>query len=147
MTAYQLVWVLYVIGGLGCGLAAWLLFRRLGREWGLFFMLTLWVLLLTPYALDKESMTLAPAIFILVMDGLTHGFESVKPIGFLLAAIWFVALILSLAYLLLTRSRNKVHPAAPTGNKKAARQQVLTHEEQQARDELLDGEIPIRAER
>ena len=33
MTDYQYAWMMYLIGAVGCSLAAWLLFRRAGRAW------------------------------------------------------------------------------------------------------------------
>lgn len=133
MTEYQIVWALYALGGLGGGWAAWLLFRRFGREWGLFFMVTVWVLTLTPFALDQESMTLAPAIFIYVMEGMTHGFDKVQHIALVVGGVWVGALVLALLLLLL----------ASRGSASSAK----ASKEPSARDELLAGETPIRAER
>lgn len=144
MNAYQLAWTLYIFGGLGCGLAAWLLFRRFGREWAHFFTITALVLLLTPYAFEAEQMIMAPAIFILVMDGLADGFDSVKPITMLLLGIWLIALVLSLVFQLLTRPKVKVRTSKPAP---ASSDTLLNEEELEAREELLEGELPIRAER
>lgn len=161
MNTYQIAWACYVAGGLGCGLAAWLLFRRFGRAWGHFFMVTVWVLLLTPYAMDAEQMIMAPAVVILVMEFLINGFDSVKPIAMLLTGVWLVALIVSLGYQLLTRrffrteapaEYHDFESASGTEVRKTRRQprdyqDPLNHEESLARRELLDGEIPLRAER
>lgn len=147
MESYQLAWLLYSLGGLGCGLAAWFLFRRFGREWGHFFMISLWVLLLTPYALD-ETMTMAPAIFILIMDGLVDGFDSVKPITMLLLGLWLIGLILSLLFQLASRrSRSKPPPPKQRRSRRPLPADELDLDEQVARDELLEGDIPLRAER
>lgn len=146
MNSYELAWTLYAVGGFGCGLAAWFLFRRFGREWGHFFMVTAWVLLLTPYAMEAEKMIMAPAIFILVMDGLVNGFETVKPITLLLLGVWLIALVLSLIFQLLTRAKAKKAEPQVSTNKRVSNTE-LSREEKQARDELLDSEIPLRAER
>lgn len=143
MNGYQLAWTLYALGGVGCGIAAWLLFRRFGREWAHFFMVSAWVLLLTPYAFEAEEMVMAPAIFILVMDGLADGFDTVKPITILLLGLWLVALTISL--LLLLVSRRSAKPKKALSEKAPA--DTLSKEEVQARDELLEGEMPLRAER
>lgn len=165
MTAYQTAWAFYIAGGLGCGLAAWLLFRRFGREWGHFFMFSVWALLLTPYAMDTAEMVMAPAIFILAMESLTNGFSAAKPIALLLAGVWLVSLLVSLIYQLLTR--RFVRRAAPVGEdaqddddldtpplRRGRRQPrdyqedgTLSRDERLARDELLAGEVPLRAER
>lgn len=163
MNEYQLAWTLYAIGSFGCGLAAWLMFRRFGREWGHFFMITVWVLLLTPYAINKEEMIMAPALFMVVMDGISNGFETVKPIILLLLGLWLVGLVLSLIFQLLTRSSaNAKASARATKTQKAKNAQAaqkspkmqksqlnrsLDSEEELARSELLAGEIPLRAER
>ena len=65
METYQIAWAAYIVGALGCGWATWLLFRRFGREWGHFFMVSVWAVLLTPYAMKVEPMVMAPALFIL----------------------------------------------------------------------------------
>lgn len=143
MNGYQLAWTLYALGGVGCGIAAWLLFRRFGREWAHFFMVSAWVLLLTPYAFEAEEMVMAPAIFILVMDGLADGFDTVKPITILLLGLWLVALTISL--LLLLVSRRSAKPKKMLSEKAPA--DALSKEEVEARDELLEGEMPLRAER
>lgn len=144
MNSYELAWTIYIIGGLCCGIAAWLLFRRFGREWGHFFMISAWVLLLTPYALDAEKMIMAPAIFILVMDGMTYGFESVRSVAALLLGLWIFGLVLSLLFQFATRHRR----AADTRKRIIADDHSdLNDEEAQAREELLGDEIPLRAER
>jgi hypothetical protein len=138
---YQLAWTLYVIGGLGSGLAAWLLFRRWGRAWGLIFMVTAWVLLLTPYALDAETMTMAPALFILVMDGAANGFETVKPIAVVLLGLWLVALIITLLLQLVFGRRKALESAQhlPADG--------LDEEERAAREDLLDTRETLHARR
>ena len=37
MDGYGLAWTIYGVGAVGCAAAAWLLFRRFGREWALIF--------------------------------------------------------------------------------------------------------------
>jgi hypothetical protein len=143
VNGYQLAWTLYALGGFGCGVAAWLLFRRFGREWAHFFMVTAWVLLLTPYALEAENMVMAPALFIIVMDGLTNGFDTVKSITMLLLGLWLVALVVSLLFLLTARHFAK--PIVRVPGKLPAEE--LSDEETQTREELLEGEMPLRAER
>ncbi len=141
MEPYQLAWTLYVIGGLGSGWAAWLLLRRWGRAWGLIFMVTVWVLLLTPYALDAETMTMAPALFILVMDGVANGFDAVKPIAVVLLGLWLVALIITLLLqLVFGRGRSaKAVQHLPADD--------LDEEERTAREDLLNSRETLHARR
>lgn len=105
MTDYQYAWMMYLIGAVGCSLATWLLFRRAGRAWVHFFVITVMVILFTPYAVDAESMTMAPAIYSMVFGYFDGGFVSIRPILKVMLGIWICALILSLLYQLLTRGR------------------------------------------
>lgn len=132
MDSYQLAWTLYVIGGIGSGLAAWLLFRRWSKAWGRVCMVSLWVLLLTPYAIDAETMTMAPAIFILVMDGIAEGFETVKAVAVLLLGLWLVTLIVLLLLQLLLLRRKPGATARSDGA------DGLSEEELEARATLLE---------
>lgn len=162
MTDYQYAWMMYLIGAIGCSLATWLLFRRAGRAWVHFFVITVMVALFTPYAIDPETMTMAPAIYTLVFGYFDGGFIAIKPVVKLMLGMWIGALILSLLYQLLTRGRSR--PAvqqgyrkghAPDGNQdnfdyaasaRSVSNRGLTREERIARDELLLEE-PIRAVR
>lgn len=105
MTDYQYAWAMYLIGATGCSLAAWLLFRRAGRAWAHFFVITVMVILFTPYAIDAETMTMAPAIYTLFFGYMEGGFIAIKPVLKLMLGIWIGLLILSLIYQLLTRGR------------------------------------------
>ncbi len=105
MTDYQYAWMMYLIGAVGCSLATWLLFRRAGRAWVHFFVITVMVILFTPYAVDAEDMIMAPAMYSMVFGYFDGGFDSIKPIMKLMLGIWICALILSLLYQLLTRGR------------------------------------------
>ena len=157
MTDYQYAWMMYLIGAVGCSLAAWLLFRRAGRAWTHFFVITVMVLLFTPYAIDPETMTMAPAIYTLVFGYFDGGFVAIKPVIKLMLGLWGGALVLSLLYQLLTRGNTR--PAVRHESSASHRQSVkddeyaesayyanrkLTREERIARDELLHEE-PIRA--
>jgi hypothetical protein len=165
MTDYQYAWMMYAIGAVGCSLATWWLFRRAGRALVHFFVITVMVILFTPYAVDAENMTMAPAIYSMVFGYFDGGFISIKPIVKLMLGIWICALILSLLYQLLTRRRpaakqdhrrkgqkGYVHPEAqedydysPSESRRAS-SRGLSREERIARNELLHEE-PIRAVR
>ncbi|MCE3254176.1 MAG: hypothetical protein K0Q67_3196 [Cellvibrio sp.] len=105
MTDYQYAWMMYLVGAIGCSLATWLLFRRAGRAWVHFFVITVMVILFTPYAIDAEQMIMAPAIYSMVFGYFDGGFISIKPILKVMLGIWICTLILSLLYQLLTRGR------------------------------------------
>lgn len=141
MDSYELAWTIYVVGVLGLGIAAWLLFRRFGREWGHFFMISIWVLLLTPYALEAEEMVMAPAIFIVIMDGLAYGFESVRSIAALLLGLWILGLILSLLFQFVTQRKRAANAHNHTDSGE------LNEDEAEAREELMQIGRPLRAER
>lgn len=171
MTDYQFVWMLYLIGATGCALAAWLLFRRFGRAVTHFFVITVMVALFTPYAIDAENMTMAPAVYTILFGFIEGGFASIKPVLKLMLGLWGCALILSLIYQLITRNNGALnHDTPETLRRQPARQKRsqtyveddepdfdyspqarranssrgLSREERIARDELLSEE-PIRA--
>lgn len=176
MTDYQVMWMIYLAGAVGCCLATWLLFRRAGRAWVHFFVITIMVLLLTPYAVEAENMVMAPALYTVIFGYMTEGFLAVKPVIKLMLGLWLGALVLSLVYQLLTRnravapspahSRQQNHSSRNNTSKNyvpnnsteqdyspkprsSARDnsRELSREERRARDELLRGEEPIRAVR
>ena len=156
MTDYQYAWMMYLIGAVGCSVATGLLFRRAGRAWTHFFVITVMVILLTPYAVDAETMIMAPAMYTVVFGYLDGGFMVVKPVIKLMLGLWVGTLVLSLLYQLLTRnSGHRVarqthhrdhHQPGPEDDHESAyyANRPLTREERLARDELLHEE-PIRA--
>jgi hypothetical protein len=165
MTEYQYAWALYLAGALGCSFAAWLLFRRLGRAVGHFMVITVMVLLFTPYAIDADKMIMAPGIYTLVFGYIESGLGAIKPLLKVMLGIWAIAQVLSLIYQMLTRGRgareeeeyrpfqqeaygqqdnhhDNNHQRYTYRNGKSGR--GLSREENLARDELLHEE-PIRA--
>jgi hypothetical protein len=157
ITEFQYAWMAYIAGALGCCLATWILFRRAGRAWVHFFVITVMVLLLTPYAIEADTMIMAPAIYTLFFGYLEGGFIAIKPVVKLMLGIWAGTLLLSLVYQLLTRHKGAVShsPQVPVQDDYHDPADVLltprnsrhlTEEERQAHQELLDEE-PIRAVR
>ncbi len=167
MTDYQYAWMMYLIGAVGCSLATWLLFRRAGRAWVHFFVITVMVTLFTPYAIDAETMSMAPAIYTLVFGYFDGGFITIKPVLKVMLGLWIGSLILSLVYQLVTRGRahaveqdyyrkgqntkGYTHPEMEedydySPNTRRTSNRGLSREERIARDELLHEE-PIRAVR
>lgn len=162
MTDYQYAWMLYLIGAVGCSLATWLLFRRAGRAWVHFFVITVMVILFTPYAIDAETMTMAPAVYTLLFGYMDGGFVIIKPVLKLMLGFWIGALVLSLIYQLLTRAKGQTprqaqrktkaikdnypsdHDDYSLDSRRTASTRSLNREERIARDELLHEE-PIRA--
>jgi hypothetical protein len=156
LSEFQIMWIAYVAGALGCCLSTWLLFRRAGRAWVHFFVITVMVLLLTPYAIDAETMLMAPAIYSLFFGYLDGGFETIKPVVRLMLGVWVLALVMSLVYQLLTRHRQVAAPIqAPAPHEEEYHDpsdvllaprapRNLSSEESQARDDLMNEE-PIRA--
>lgn len=162
MTEYQYAWALYLVGALGCTLAAWLLFRRLGRAVTHFMVITVMVILFTPYAIDAEKMTMAPGIYTLVFGYFDGGLAAIKPLLKVMLGIWAIAQVISLVYQILTRGQRVVpeqYHRQPAGYQAhygddaddshlrysdRSPNRGLTREERIARDELLHEE-PIRA--
>lgn len=99
------VWGFYLAGCVLLGLVGWRITRPLPRYWQHFLQVSYWVLALTPYTLGLTFPAYAPAIFIVVLNTLFQGFESALDAAVLLGVVWLLALVLSLAYLILTRNR------------------------------------------
>lgn len=164
MTSIQLAWSVYFAGALGCTLAAWWMFLWAWRFIRYSAVITVMVILLTPYAIDPQTMTMAPAIYTLVFEGMALGVKAIQPLIKLMLGIWLILEILIVLLLVLTRKSvktddsdtrsyrgrssrqhtpaNRRERSAPTRRDSS---QGLSREEFQARNELLKGEIPIRA--
>jgi hypothetical protein len=166
LTSIQTAWAIYFAGSLGCTIAAWWMFLWAWRFVRYTAVITVMTILFTPYAIDAQTMTMAPAIYTMVFDVMALGVDAVKPLMKLMLGIWLIAMILMTAFVLLTRkSRSRDEPARPprrANNTSSRRRQGsyepeprpeparrsrrgLSQEEHQARNELLAGEIPIRA--
>ena len=177
MTTIQSAWAIYFAGSLGCTIAAWWLFLWAWRFVRYSAVVTVMTILFTPYAIDPQTMTMAPAIYTMVFDGLSSGVDSIKPLIKLTLGIWLIALILVAVFVILTRKTGHQHAdhsyagrRAPAVNqpsfekikrdgrfkkssrkaksyskKSHSRNSGLNREEQQARDELFKGDIPMRA--
>jgi hypothetical protein len=172
MTSMQVAWVIYVAGSVGCCIAAGWLFKKAVAFLRYSAVVTTMVLLFTPYAIDSQTMLMAPAIFTLVFDGFQLGLEAIKPLLKLMAGIWLIGIILVLVYVFFTRHLVKPQEAATQNQgdatdgddaqahgelknyrvKKIGRPNTkpsidgdLPQEEQVARRELRTEEIPMRA--
>ena len=149
MDGYEFAWAMYIVGSLGCGIAAWLLFRRFGHVWSHFFSVTVLALLLTPYAMDAKAMTMAPALFMIVFGALQEGFASVMPIIMVLLGVWVVGLIISLIIQLIGRRFG--HKAAPNhhevGYHSHAEHDDYDEEHEEVEDHAPRADSAIRAMR
>lgn len=166
VTTIQYAWAIYFAGSLGCTIATWWMFLWAWRFVRYAAVVTVMTLLFTPYAIDAQTMTMAPAIYTLVFEGISQGLIAIMPLIKLMLGIWLIGLILSAVLVLLTRKRgvgralkNPVQ-ATPSqqGTRRANYEDVkrqdealrvssrrLSRGEHQARDELLKGEEPMRA--
>lgn len=180
MTQMQYAWLIYAAGSLGCCIATWWMFLWAWRFIRYSMVVTVMVILVTPYAIDAQTMLMAPAIYTMVFDGLSSGMEAIKPVIKLMVGIWLIAITLVLVFVILTRGSAKPtykpytpngqthrqdvfarlgsHKDNPRASQKHSRQhhavrtkrlspRDLNGEEHLARDELLKGEIPMRAVR
>lgn len=146
MDGYGLAWTIYSVGALGCGVAAWFMFRRFGREWAQFFFVSVLALLLTPYAVDAEQMLMAPAIFLIVFEGFNGGIDAVMPIVMVVSGVWLAGLVLSLLLQLVVRRVTREAPAQQYPRKAATtRQPKEDHHHHD--DDFSDDAVPLRAER
>jgi len=167
LTTIQYAWIIYAAGSLGCCIATWWMFLWAWRFVRYSAVVTVMTILLTPYAIDPQTMMMAPAIYTMVFNGMAGGLPAIMPLIKLMLGIWSIAIILVLVFVLLTRnlgktpkklsakgdtrqSHNNTYKPHPTKKVKASRKDsfrddVLSYEERQARDELLAGEQPMRA--
>jgi len=165
LTAIQYAWIIYFAGSLGCTIAAWWMFLWAWRFVRYSAVVTVMTILFTPYAIDAQTMTMAPAIYTLVFEGMSQGVQSIMPLIKVMVGIWLIGEILVLVFVVLTRtSGEKKSPRNPRGSSSTSRSsrrpehhagrrhenpvrsaRGLSKDEFQAREELLKGEIPIRA--
>ena len=164
MTNIQYAWAIYFVGALGCTIAAWWMFLWAWRFVRYSAVVTVMIILFTPYAIDPHTMIMAPAIYTLVFEGLGQGMAAIKPLLKVMAGIWLIAEIIVLVIVVLTRKADHYHEPEPEPdnrprlvNKKSSPRHTkanyksrslkreLNDEEYEARNELLAGEIPIRA--
>lgn len=108
ITGYSLAWIVYLLGALALLATAWRITRGLRREWRHLLLVSAAVLLLTPGPmLLEDAWTLAPALFVLVLDGLFETLASASRAGLILLGVWLVALVVSLIFQLLVRPRKE----------------------------------------
>lgn len=108
MTGYTLAWILYLVGALALLAAAWRVTRGFRREWRHLLLVSAAALLLTPGPMAvNDAMMLAPALFVLVLDGLFDTLDSASRAGLIMVGVWLVALVISLVFQLLVRPRNE----------------------------------------
>ena len=172
MTHIQYAWIIYAAGSLGCCAATWWMFQWAWRFVRYSAVVTVMVILFTPFAIDHETMAMAPAIYTLVFDGLSLGIESIKPLIKLMVGIWLIAIILVAALVILTRrwvkhadvsdteddfdsqnssgqpqriKRSRSFPSTNSEPTNRSELNDLSSDERRARTERMAGEVPMRA--
>ncbi len=165
LTTIQYAWIIYFAGSLGCTVAAWWMFLWAWRFVRYAAVVTVMAILLTPYAIDPKTMLMAPAIYTLVFEGIGQGKAAIMPVLKLIIGIWLIAVILVGVFVALTRKQTyqnfKSNDPEPPVRRKSrrlehhsgrrhenpVRRRGLSRDEHEAREELLKGEIPMRAVR
>lgn len=108
MTGNTLAWIVYLLGALALLVAAWRVTRGFRREWRHLLMVSAAALLLTPGPMVvNDAVMLAPALFVLVLDGLFDTLDSASRAGLIMLGVWLMALVISLIFQLLVRPRSK----------------------------------------
>lgn len=110
MSSIQFAWTIYFAGCVGCTIAAWWMFLWAWRFVRYSAVVTVMTILFTPYAIDPHTMTMAPAIYTLVFEGMASGIESIKPLLKLMVGIWLIAIILVAVFVVLTRKYGHIDP-------------------------------------
>lgn len=163
LTSIQSAWIIYFAGSLGCTIAAWWMFLWAWRFVRYAAVVTVATILFTPYAIDAQTMMMAPAIYTLVFEGMAGGLPAILPLIKVMVGIWLIGLILSAVLVILTRnmgagkaepeprssrskrgSRSSADTRRPDDTRRVS-SRGLSRDEYQAREELLKGEVPIRA--
>lgn len=171
MTSIQTAWLVYAGGVLGCTIAAWWMFLWAWRFVRYTAVVTVLTILVTPFAIDPETMQMAPAMFRLVFEGLGGGLEAIKPVIKLMLGIWLILEVLVVLLVVLIRpkakSSRKTHARGHSRRqapqfrdqreepeqRRTRQKKGLSEEEFSAREELMTedrprkGEVPIRAVR
>ena len=168
LTTIQYAWAIYFAGSLGCTIAAWWMFLWAWRFVRYSAVVTVMTILFTPYAIDAQTMIMAPAVYTLVFEGMTQGAQAILPLVKVMVGIWLIGVILVLVFVVLTRksgekksprntprgsssSRSLGRPEHHSGrrheNPPRSSSRGLSRDEFQAREELLKGEVPMRAVR
>jgi hypothetical protein len=167
LTSIQSAWIIYFAGSLGCTIAAWWMFLWAWRFVRYAAVVTVATILFTPYAIDAQTMTMAPAIYTLVFEGMSQGLPVIIPLIKVMMGIWLIGLILAAVLVVLTRNigierpeRKTAKPRSQRGSRRTEYEDTrhqndtrrtssrgLSRDEYQAREELLKGEVPIRAVR
>lgn len=175
LTTIQYAWAIYFAGSLGCTIAAWWMFLWAWRFVRYAAVVTVMTILFTPYAIDAQTMTMAPAIYSLVFEGMSQGAKAILPLVKLMIGIWLIAIILVAVFVLLTRKQGEGKSKSNDTRSPAKRQsrrvehhdgrrhenpprsstRSLSREEKESREEMLREEpqkgagairdIPIRA--
>lgn len=165
LTTIQYAWAIYFAGSLGCTIAAWWMFLWAWRFVRYSAVVTVITILFTPYAIDAQTMTMAPAIYTLVFEGMAQGLPAIIPLIKLMIGIWLIGIILVTIFVVLTRNHGQQKyrndDPRPPSKRKSRRvehhdgrrhenpvrtaRSGLSRDEYQAREELLKGEVPMRA--
>lgn len=168
VTTIQYAWAIYFAGSLGCTIAAWWMFLWAWRFVRYSAVVTVMTILFTPYAIDAQTMTMAPAIYTLIFEGISQGPQAIMPLIKLMIGIWLIGVILVAVFVVLTRQSGEKKPtrknSRTNSSPRASRRpehhggrrhenpvrsssRGLSRDEFQAREELLKGEVPMRAVR
>lgn len=168
LTTIQYAWIIYFAGSLGCTIAAWWMFLWAWRFIRYAAVVTVATLLFTPYAIDAQTMTMAPAIYTLLFEGMSGGVPAILPLIKVMVGIWLIGLILAAVLVILTRNVGAEKTGSKTKYSRVKRSsratadanrpgymrsddtrqtssRGLSRDEYQAREELLRGEVPMRA--
>jgi hypothetical protein len=167
LNSIQSAWIIYFAGSIGCTIAAWWMFLWAWRFVRYAAVVTVMTLLFTPYAIDSQTMVMAPAIYTLVFEGISQGLTAILPLIKVMLGIWLIGLILAAILVFLTRNMGAEKSARSSSSSReqqgsrrteyedSMRQddtrrqddtpristRSLNRGERQARDELLKGDV------
>ncbi|WP_422133704.1 MULTISPECIES: hypothetical protein [unclassified Endozoicomonas] len=106
MTSSQFIlgWTIYLAGAMGCLVSLIMITGRLPArlKWVLRF--TAAALLCTPWWITRGSDLLSPALFTMIYDGMTHGFEAMSRTGMII--VFAAGLAALIAFVLPVKKSN-----------------------------------------
>ncbi len=110
MEAQYYLWALgiYGLSALGCIIVWYRMTRGISiRAVKVFLRGSAWIALCTIWPVAEESISLSPAFFTMLFDGLTHGVDEMMRTGRILAGLWVLLVVLILFDLIFNRSPEK----------------------------------------
>lgn len=127
MTSSQFIlgWAVYLAGATGCLVSLMLITGRMSVRFRRVLCFTIAALLYTPWWLTAGSDLLSPALFTMIYDGMSHGFEAMGRAGLITVITSGAAALV--AVILPVKNKQKAEKAPdPSDHRKHSKRQEPT---------------------